>query len=92
MNPPFKVRSGWNFPKRITDILEGWINDGGDLSGFWRAMFSGDYEAAACSADTQNRDYFVSIICFLVQEAPFGCYGTPKKVGKWNGLNYGGSR
>jgi hypothetical protein len=80
---PFRIHGRWQFPIRIHDQLEYWINHGGDLSGFWFAMMSGDYLRAALNADNDNSDYFVQIMRFLGQDAPSACFGTPGKVRKW---------
>ena len=80
---PFKIQDSRLFPARIQETIENYVNHGGDLSGFWLAMFSGDYEAAALNADEQNSTYFVSIIRFMVSSAPYACFGSPARVKKW---------
>jgi hypothetical protein len=79
---PFKIHNDL-FPTRIQETLEKWINEGGDLSGFWHAMLSGDYEAAALNADAVNECHFVGIVLFLVSSAPSGCFGSPARVKEW---------
>jgi hypothetical protein len=66
--------------------VEHWINHGGDLSGFYYYLFSGDYLNAACIASGANFTGFGALLRFLKISAPDGSYGSPEAVDAWRGL------
>ena len=63
--------------------LERWINFGGDLSGFYDYLFSGDYLNAACLASGPNFKGFATLLRFLKISAPNEAYGSPQAVAAW---------
>ena len=69
-----------HLPERSVRKLENWINHGGDLSGFWWYLLSGDYGSAACNADPENLAAFGWLLRFLEQAAPDDCFGSPEKI------------
>ena len=69
--------------------VERWINHGGDLSGFYGYLFSGDYLSAACVASGMNFTGFAVLLRMLAQTAPNECYGSPEAVASWRGLLHG---
>jgi hypothetical protein len=66
--------------------LEDWINYGGDLTGYWYKLLSGDVYGAACVADAANDKAFGQMLRFLAIEAPEGSYGSVAAVNNWTGL------
>jgi hypothetical protein len=72
-------------PNAIATV-ERWINVGGDLSGFYAYLFSGDYLNAACLASGSNFTGFGALLRFLKISAPDGCFGSPQAVDTWQGL------
>ncbi|NJK43009.1 MAG: hypothetical protein HC933_00925 [Pleurocapsa sp. SU_196_0] len=66
--------------------VERWINVGGDLSGFYAYLFSGDYLNAACLASGSNLTGFATLLRFLKISAPEGCFGSQEAVDTWQGL------
>jgi hypothetical protein len=69
---PFVIADEYtkHLPARAVAKLEKWINRGGDLSGFWHYLLSGDYGSAACNADPELLASFGWLLRFLEQSAP----------------------
>lgn len=74
-----------HIPEKSVRKLEQWINEAGDLSGFWTQLLSGDYGSAACNADPENLRAFGWLLRFLEQSAPGHCFGSPENVRNWKG-------
>jgi hypothetical protein len=74
-----------HIPERTINKLESWVNVGGDLSGFYWQLLSGDYPTAACNADPENLRAFGWILRCLEISVPKECYGSPEKVNAWRG-------
>ena len=68
------------------DTLEHWFNYGGNLSGFYSHLLSGDYESAACNASGKNLDNLGHLVRLLAQSAPDDGFGSPEKVNTYIGL------
>ena len=66
--------------------LQDWVNHGGDLSGFWGYLLSGDYGNAACNADGDHIAELGYMIRFLEQSVPGDCFGSVEKVKNWQGI------
>ena len=75
-----------HIPDRAVRKLEAWINYGGDLSGFWWYLLSGDYGSAACNADPENLVAIGWMLRFLEQAAPDTSFGSPEKVRAYRGV------
>lgn len=67
-------------------VFERWFNHGGDLSGFYYHLYSGDYESAACTASGRNLSGFAYLVRCLAQSAPGDGFGSREKVAAWRGL------
>ena len=72
--------------ERTVHTLEHWFNYGGDLSGFYSHLLSGDYESAACNASGKNLENFGYLVRLLAQSAPDDGFGSPEKVSAYIGL------
>ena len=72
--------------ERAVVNVERWINHGGDLSGFYDYLFSGDYLSAACLASGANFTGFATLLRFSKISAPSEAFASPEAVAAWRGL------
>jgi hypothetical protein len=73
-------------PSQAVFKLERWVNEGGDLSGFWWHLLTRDYGSAACNADADNLKSFGWLVRCLEQYLPDDCFGSVEKVKAWKGV------
>lgn len=87
--PPFRIRPEWRsrIPARSVDVLEKYVNKGGDVSGFYFNLLSGDAFGAASMADEENAAAMGAMLALIASDFPGDCYGTPEAVRTWAGLN-----
>ncbi|GMA17020.1 hypothetical protein [Deinococcus metallilatus] len=87
--PPFRIAASWRtrIPARSVDVLEKYVNKGGELSGFFYKLLSGDVFGAAATADEENAAAMGAMLALIASDFPGDCYGTPEAVRAWAGLN-----
>ena len=66
--------------------LERWINVGGDSSGFYDYLFSGDNLNAARLTLGANFTGFATLLRFLKISTLSEAYGSPEAFAAWRGL------
>jgi hypothetical protein len=70
---PFSLRDGMRL------YIEGHVETGG----FLHAVLSNDLRRACERADAENQRALFSIVCWIYNEAPSTCWGSPEKVAAW---------
>lgn len=67
-------------PASYVQTLEEYARTGCDVGGFLTACLENDLCKAVGKADGQNIDRLAAICCFLYNELPNGCWGSPAAV------------
>jgi hypothetical protein len=70
---PFSLRDGMRL------YIEGHVETGG----FLHAVLCNDLRKACERADAENQRRLFSIVCWVYNEAPSTCWGSPEKVAAW---------
>ncbi len=70
-------------PEHMRDGFRLYIEHGIPGGSFMNAVLSNDLIGAFGRADDINRDRLFDTCCFLRNEAPAGCYGSPDRVREW---------
>lgn len=65
------------------DSLRRYIEDGTPTGSFLRSVLSNDLRAACERADSENRYLLWDIVCWIYNEAPAACWGSPETVDAW---------
>lgn len=91
---PFEINPVWKdqIPERSAQVLERYVNFGGDLSTFYTRLLSGDAFGAACNADAENLAAMGFLLNMIGQDFPSECYGSSQAVSQWRGLMQGQER
>ena len=70
-------------PEYTMESLRAYIDAGRPTGGFLEAMLSNDLSRAVGNADSNNLNAIAAIVCWLYNEAPSDCWGSPERVGQW---------
>lgn len=70
-------------PKHIRSGMKRYIENKVKPGQFLCAVLSNDLQESFGQADNINLYRMLDIVSFLYNEAPSGCYGSPKKVKDW---------
>ena len=72
-----------SIPERMRAPLLRWFYHGIIPGGFLAAVLRNDLHRACINADDENRHLLWDYVIFLHNEAPAGCWGSPKHVDDW---------
>ena len=67
-----------------------WVNEGIEPGGFLQAVLRNDLRGAFERADMINRFCIREILCWLVTEAPVGCWGSAEDYDAWKAAHSAG--
>lgn len=67
----------------MKEALDRYAQDGIETGGFLRAVLENNLYKAFSRADYQNRTDLFNIVCYVYNELPMNCWGSPEKVDKW---------
>ena len=67
----------------VLDSLKRYIEHGIPTGGFLEAVLSNDLREAIGRADDYNMRTLPEIVSWIYNEAPSGCWGSPKRVTEW---------
>lgn len=70
-------------PDHTKGALERYVIRGIGPGGFLTAVLSNDLKGACTRADIENRDALFSIVSWLMNYAPSGCWGSKERVSDW---------
>ncbi len=70
-------------PEVTMETLQAWIENSRPTGGFVEAVLSNDLKEAFGRADEKNLAAMYDIVCWLYNEAPIPCWGSPKRVEEW---------
>ena len=73
-------------PEHIREAMKRYIENRIAPGDFLMAVLSNDLMGAISRADYINRDKIHDICCFLYNEAPADCWGSPEIVKQWLGV------
>lgn len=82
MDDPFSF-----VPHHMRDSFQLWIEDAIPPGSFGRAVLTNDLAMAFGKADHINQNHIGTIVAWLWNFAPTGCWGSEEKFNKWKGLN-----
>ena len=71
----------------VADGIRNYIETGRPMGGFLTAVFENNLFGAVGKADLENRRDLTKLVIWIYNNAPMGCWGSPKKVSEWKGLN-----
>ena len=79
-------------PERFKQAIDRYVQSGIIPGGFLHAVLVNDLTGAVIRADDESIQILPDIVKYLYWEVPSACWGTPRKVSEWRGLNARGHR
>ena len=74
----------WNrIPEHCQQGLRDYVERGVPVGGFLTAVLENNLMQSFSKADLKNRMSLFHYTCWLYNEAPGGCHGSPEKVTAW---------
>lgn len=70
-------------PATTIETLERWVSHGYEPGSFVTAVLKNDLYGACRNADQENAAALYEIVCWLVNKAPMGCWGSAANVSEW---------
>ena len=74
---------GMTIPEHTQETLDNYLINGWEPGGFVTAMLAMDMERALCTADTANRQRIWAIGRWIMDNAPYGSWGSYELVKAW---------
>ena len=72
----------------IVAAIRRYADQGIPVGGFLTAVMANDLMLAIGKADDDNVKTIPEICCYVYNETPSGCHGSPEKVKAWIEMNY----
>lgn len=70
-------------PHHLRDSLLRYVNDHRRPGGFLTAVLENDLAAAMARGDEDSRAGLYAIVCWVYNETPIACWGSPAEVKAW---------
>lgn len=70
-------------PEHLRAGLTNYVEKHRRTGGFLEAVLSNDLKEAMGRADERSREGLFAIVCWLYNEAPSTCWGSPERVSDW---------
>jgi hypothetical protein len=67
----------------VINSLEDYVKDRIPTGGFLYAVLTNNLMEACIRADERNQSQLPEIMCYIYNNLPTICYGSPEKVEKW---------
>ena len=77
-------RTDYSLAKNL-DGLKRYVEHRIPTGGFLRAVLENDLKEAVARADDENQHVIPIYVCWLYNEAPSTCWGSPEAVKAWLG-------
>jgi hypothetical protein len=74
---------GFYIPAHMEESLRRYILHGEAPGSFLTAVLVNDLHQACAHADDENLRNLPAFMCYLYNEAPSPCWGSPKKFAEW---------
>lgn len=71
-------------PDSLQGGLRRWAEEGIYPGGFLRAVLENDLRESFKRADNKNLGRMFTIVSFMFNQMPAGCWGSPEKVLEWH--------
>ena len=68
---------------RFKESIDAYVATGRPTGGFLYAVLCNDLRESIARADEHAIDNLPHIVCYLYNEVPGNCWGTPERVSRW---------
>lgn len=77
-------------PEQSLETITMYVEDGVHPGGFFEALLSNDLRGAVERADDSHIGIIPTLLYYLFNRTPLGCWGSPEKFHDW--IRQGGNR